>query len=158
MPQAKNLEELLSGIGKLSAKMRNNAGGHYNHESYWKWMAPGGKNMPTSLQAAIEKDLGSVGDLRNKFIAAATSQFGSGWAWLVLNKNKQLQTGSTPNQDNPLMDVSSLKGYPLLGVDVWEHAYYLKYQNRRADYLNAWWQIINWEEVNARYTFALSLP
>lgn len=156
-PGISRLEDLFASMSKYSAKLRNNAGGHYNHESFWRWMAPGGKAMPASLQKIIEQQLSSVGDLRNKLNAAATSRFGSGWAWLVLDAQKKLQVGSTPNQDNPLMDLSELKGYPLLGIDVWEHAYYLKYQNKRADYLNAWWSLINWEEVNARYQFALGL-
>lgn len=156
-PGITHLEDLFASMSKYSAKLRNNAGGHYNHESFWRWMTPGGKAMPASLQTVIEQQLGSVSDLRNQLMAAATGRFGSGWAWLVLDGQKKLQIGSTPNQDNPLMDLSELKGYPLLGVDVWEHAYYLKYQNKRADYLNAWWSLINWEEVNARYQFAMSL-
>jgi Superoxide dismutase len=118
-------------------------------------MKPGGAAMPAALKTAIEKQFGSAADMRTAFAAAGTGRFGSGWAWLVVDANKQLKIGSTPNQDNPLMDVSELKGYPILGLDVWEHAYYLKYQNKRADYIAAWWNIVNWEEVNARYEFAL---
>ena len=149
------LQAILGGISKYSAKMRNNAGGHYNHESFWRWMKPGGSNMSTSLQASLEQAFGSISDMKNQFNTAAAQRFGSGWAWLVINPQKKLQIGSTPNQDNPLMDVSELKGYPLLGLDVWEHAYYLKYQNKRADYAAAWWNVVNWEEVEKRYNWAL---
>lgn len=152
----KSLEALFAGMSKYSAKLRNNAGGHYNHESFWKWMTPGGKAMSDKMKTLIETQFGSVSDMRNKFNAAATGRFGSGWAWLVLDANKKLQIGSTANQDNPLMDVSEFKGYPLLGLDVWEHAYYLKYQNKRADYVNAWWDIVDWNEVEARYNFAIA--
>jgi len=151
---AKSLETLFAGMSKFTAKLRNNAGGHYNHESFWKWMSPGGKAMSANMKTLLETQFGSVSDMRNKFNTAATTRFGSGWAWLVLDSNKKLQIGSTANQDNPLMDVSEFKGYPLLGIDVWEHAYYLKYQNKRADYVNAWWDIVNWDEVEARYNFA----
>lgn len=152
-----NLEAIFGNMQQYSAKMRNNAGGHYNHEIFWKWMTPGGKAMSASFKQAIENAFGSVGEMRNKFNATAATRFGSGWAWLVMDTNKNLQIGSTPNQDNPLMSVSELKGYPLLGLDVWEHAYYLKYQNKRADYVNAWWDLVNWEEVEARYNFAANL-
>jgi superoxide dismutase, Fe-Mn family len=150
-----NLESLLAQISKYSVKLRNNAGGHYNHESFWRWMAPGGKEMSPTLQAGIETSFGSLNDMKNQFNAAASQRFGSGWAWLYLDKQKALKIGSTPNQDNPLMDVSDIKGYPLLGLDVWEHAYYLKYQNKRADYIAAWWNIVNWEEVERRYSWAI---
>jgi Fe-Mn family superoxide dismutase len=153
--EAASLETLLGTISKFSPKLRNNAGGHYNHESFWRWMAPGGKPLSSTMQTVIEKTFGSVSDMKNKFNTAAAQRFGSGWAWLVLDKQKQLIIGSTPNQDNPLMDVSELKGYPLLGIDVWEHAYYLKYQNKRADYVSAWWSIVNWEEVEKRYNWAV---
>jgi Fe-Mn family superoxide dismutase len=153
--QASNLEAVLAGVSKYSAKLRNNAGGHYNHESFWTWMTPGGKAASAGFTQAVETAFGSLADLKNKFADAGAKRFGSGWAWLVLDANKKLVTGSTPNQDNPLMDISELKGFPLLGLDVWEHAYYLKYQNKRADYINAWWDIINWQEVENRYTFAL---
>jgi Fe-Mn family superoxide dismutase len=151
-----SLEGVLAGISKYSTKLRNNAGGHYNHESYWRWMTPGGKAMSANFTTALETAFGSVSDFRNKFADAGAKRFGSGWAWLVLDANKKLVIGSTPNQDNPLMDVSELKGYPLLGIDVWEHAYYLKYQNKRADYITAWMNIVNWQEVEARYNFAIN--
>jgi Fe-Mn family superoxide dismutase len=150
-----NLEIILGTISKYSAKMRNNAGGHYNHESFWRWMKPGGSNISKTFQVTLEQAFGSMSDMKNQFNTAASQRFGSGWAWLVLNQQKKLQIGSTPNQDNPLMDVSELKGYPLLGLDVWEHAYYLKYQNKRADYAASWWNVVNWEEVEKRYNWAL---
>lgn len=150
------MDAVLSDISKYSVKLRNNAGGHYNHESYWRWMTPGGKAMSSSFTKVVETAFGSVADMKSKFSDAGMKRFGSGWAWLVLNADKKLVIGSTPNQDNPLMDVSDLKGFPLLGMDVWEHAYYLKYQNKRADYINAWWGLVNWQEVEARHAFALA--
>ena len=154
--QTATLDALLANISKYSAKLRNNAGGHYNHESFWTWMAPSPKPMSAGFTQAVETAFGSVSDMKNKFTDAGIKRFGSGWAWLVLDANKKLVIGSTPNQDNPLMDVSEIKGFPLLGLDVWEHAYYLKYQNKRADYINAWWNIVNWQEVENRYTFAIA--
>ena len=147
-----SIETLIEHISKYSPKMRNNAGGHYNHELFWKLMkAPSATNDPSDqIAALIQRDFGSLDNFKKQFAAAATSRFGSGWAWLVLNNNKKLEIGSTPNQDNPLMDISELKGYPLLALDVWEHAYYLKYQNRRADYINNWWSVVNWGIVNER--------
>lgn len=150
-----SLENLCASISKYSVKLRNNAGGHYNHESFWKWMTPGGKAISPAMSTLIEQSFGSINDMKNQFNAAATQRFGSGWAWLVLDNQKKLKIGSTPNQDNPLMDVSDFKGYPLLGLDVWEHAYYLKYQNKRADYIAAWWNIVNWQEVEKRYQHAV---
>lgn len=149
-----SMDALLANISKYSTKLRNNAGGHYNHESYWRWMTPGGKPMSAGFTSALENAFGSVSDFKAKFADAGAKRFGSGWAWLVLDADKKLVIGSTPNQDNPLMDVSELKGFPLLGIDVWEHAYYLKYQNKRADYISAWWNVVNWQEVEARYAFA----
>lgn len=149
-----SMDALLANISKYSTKLRNNAGGHYNHESYWRWMTPGGKPMSVGFTSALENAFGSVSDFKAKFADAGAKRFGSGWAWLVLDADKKLVIGSTPNQDNPLMDVSELKGFPLLGIDVWEHAYYLKYQNKRADYISAWWNVVNWQEVEARYAFA----
>jgi Fe-Mn family superoxide dismutase len=151
----KTLEEAFASMSKYSTKLRNNAGGHYNHECFWKWMTPGGAAMSAGFTSAIENAFGSVSDLKNKFADAAAKRFGSGWAWLVLDNQNKLVIGSTPNQDNPLMDLSELKGYPLLGIDVWEHAYYLKYQNKRADYINAWWSLVNWKEVENRYNWAM---
>jgi superoxide dismutase, Fe-Mn family len=151
-----SLDALLANISRYSPKLRNNAGGHYNHESFWSWMTPNGKAMSSALTKAIEAAFGSVSDMKNKFADSGVKRFGSGWAWLVLDANKKLVIGSTANQDNPLMDVSEFKGFPILGLDVWEHAYYLKYQNKRADYINAWWNIVNWQEVENRYNFAIA--
>jgi Fe-Mn family superoxide dismutase len=146
------ITELLAKISSYSTKMRNNAGGHYNHELFWKSLrAPRTFNMPgDSLMKRFKESFGSFDAFQTQFSDAAKSRFGSGWAWLV-GENGKLRVGSTPNQDNPLMDVSDLKGTPLLGLDVWEHAYYLKYQNRRADYISSFWSIINWDQVNDRF-------
>lgn len=147
------LEQLLANVSKYSAKLRNNGGGHYNHELFWKTMsAPSAAGMPAGkLKAAIEKDFGSFATFQTQFNDAAKTRFGSGWAWVVISNDKKLVIGSTPNQDNPLMDVSALKGMPLFGIDVWEHAYYLKYQNRRPDYITEWWKVINWNFVQQRF-------
>jgi Fe-Mn family superoxide dismutase len=132
--------------------MRNNAGGHYNHELFWQTMQPASASMPTgSLAKAIEKSFGSFADFQKAFSEVAKNRFGSGWAWLIINEKKELAICSTANQDNPLMDIAETKGYPLLGLDVWEHAYYLKYQNKRADYINNWWNLVNWKFVEERY-------
>ncbi len=146
-------EEILAGISKYSAKMRNNLGGHYNHELFWQCMgAPSSNAAPTGkLANAITKSFNSFEAFKAQFTEAGKTRFGSGWAWLVLTNDKKLVIGSTPNQDNPLMDVSDLKGMPLLGLDVWEHAYYLKYQNKRPDYINAWWSVVNWNFVQKNY-------
>lgn len=152
----KPLEDALARVSKYSAKFRNNGGGHYNHELFWKCMTANGAGKPSgSLLAAIEKEFGSFDAFKTKFADAGKNRFGSGWAWLLAGPDKKLMIGSTPNQDNPLMDVSEIKGYPLLGLDVWEHAYYLKYQNKRPDYLKAIWNVINWDEVSRRYQAAL---
>jgi Fe-Mn family superoxide dismutase len=135
--------------------MRNNAGGHYNHELFWQTMQPAPASMPTgSLAKAIEKSFGSFADFQKLFSDAAKNRFGSGWAWLIVNEKGQLAICSTPNQDNPLMDLAETKGYPLLGLDVWEHAYYLKYQNKRPDYINAWWNLVNWAFVEKKFAEA----
>jgi superoxide dismutase, Fe-Mn family len=148
----KPLEDVLANISKYSVKMRNNAGGHYNHELFWKCMQPSKVgNLPTgSLQVAIDTAFGSFANFKTTFADAAKTRFGSGWAWLYVDANKKLQIGSTPNQDNPLMNVSDVKGFPLLALDVWEHAYYLKYQNKRADYIENWWNVVNWTYVLQR--------
>jgi superoxide dismutase, Fe-Mn family len=155
----KPIEDVLRSVSKYSAKIRNNAGGHYNHELFWKCMkANGGVLADGKLKNAISKSFGSMEAFQTQFADAGKNRFGSGWAWLYADKDKQLKVGSTPNQDNPLMDlptgqagVSDIKGTPLLGLDVWEHAYYLKYQNRRADYITAWWKIVNWNFVSERF-------
>jgi Fe-Mn family superoxide dismutase len=151
-----SLEALLADISKYSPKMRNNAGGHYNHELFWKVMAPKGTRKPaTALANAIQRDFGSFEAFTTQFSDAGKNRFGSGWAWLVLTNDKKLKIGSTPNQDNPLMNVSDIKGFPILGLDVWEHAYYLKYQNKRPDYITNWWNVVNWKFVSDRYDTAM---
>ncbi len=146
------LEDVLRNISKYSAKMRNNGGGHYNHELFWQCMKPGTATQPTGkLAAAIDQGFGSLDAFKTQFTDAGKNRFGSGWAWLVLTADKKLVVGSTANQDNPLMDVSELKGTPLLALDVWEHAYYLKYQNKRPDYIANWWNVVNWEFVQKRF-------
>lgn len=149
---AEKLTSVLSKISKYTPKMRNNAGGHYNHEFFWKSMqAPADSNAPSgALSQSIIKDFGSFDAFKTQFADAGKNRFGSGWAWLVKSGDGKLVIGSTPNQDNPLMDVSELKGTPLLGLDVWEHAYYLKYQNKRPDYITAWWSVVNWQVVGGR--------
>ena len=149
-----SITNLLESISKYSTKMRNNAGGHYNHELFWQTMQPAPASMPTgSLAKAIEKSFGTFADFQKAFAEAAKNRFGSGWAWLIV-KDGQLEVSSTPNQDNPLMDVAEVKGTPILGADVWEHAYYLKYQNRRADYLAAFWNVVNWSVIADRFNAA----
>ncbi len=148
----KPLEDLLQRISKYSTKMRNNGGGHYNHELFWKNMSPDGGNKPTGrLATAIEESFGSFEAFKTQYSDAGKNRFGSGWAWLLVDGNKKLRISSTPNQDNPLMDVAEVKGFPLLGLDVWEHAYYLRYQNKRADYITNWWKVVNWKYVQERY-------
>lgn len=150
------LEQLVAKAGSLPTVVRNNAGGHWNHTFFWTSMAPPARRGSPSaaLTAAITKDFGSMEKLRAAFKEAGTSRFGSGWVWLIVNDQGRLAITSTPNQDNPLMDVADVKGNPILGNDVWEHAYYLKYQNRRADYLTSWWQVVDWQEVSQRYAAA----
>jgi superoxide dismutase, Fe-Mn family len=148
---SKPLEDVLSHISKYSMKMRNNGGGHYNHEMFWKCMSPSGSNRPSGkLASEIDSSFGSFETFKNQFADAGKNRFGSGWAWLFVDNDKRLHIGSTPNQDNPLMDVSEIKGFPLLGLDVWEHAYYLRYQNKRPDYINNWWKVVNWNYVQDR--------
>ena len=147
------LENILASISKYSSKMRNNAGGHFNHEMFWKSMRPRKEfNKPTGkLLTDIESAFTSFDSFKTQFSDAGKNRFGSGWAWLIAGPDKKLKIGSTPNQDNPLMDVSDLKGMPLLGLDVWEHAYYLKYQNRRPEYIENWWGLVNWDFVQQLY-------
>lgn len=146
----KSLEELLANAGKLPAGVRNNAGGHWNHSFFWEILSANGGSPSGSLAEAINNAFGSLDELKAKFNAAGAGRFGSGWAWLIV-KDGKLEVTSTPNQDNPLMDVADVKGSPILGVDVWEHAYYLKYQNKRGDYLSAIWNIINWNKVQENF-------
>jgi Fe-Mn family superoxide dismutase len=153
--EGKTLEALVADAGKISVAVRNNGGGHWNHTFFWESLAPGAGGVPKGeLASAIDTAFGSFDAFKEKFANAGMTRFGSGWAWLCLNDKKELFISSTPNQDNPLMDVAEAKGTPLLGVDVWEHAYYLKYQNRRADYLGAFWNVINWDKIEARYKAA----
>jgi len=148
----KSLEDLLKDVSKYPVSVRNNGGGHFNHTFFWKILSPSGGGKPAGeLLHAIEKTFGSFDQFKEQFNKAAATRFGSGWAWLVKDSSGKLAVTSTPNQDNPLMDVADLKGIPLLGLDVWEHAYYLHYQNRRPDYINAFWNVVNWTEVAARF-------
>ncbi|MFO7864403.1 MAG: superoxide dismutase [Salinivirgaceae bacterium] len=146
-----NIEEILSNVSKYSTAVRNNGGGYYNHNLFWEILSPNGGGNPTGdLGKAIENTFGSYKKFKDEFSNAAATRFGSGWAWLV-KENGKLKIGSTPNQDNPLMDISDFKGTPIIGLDVWEHAYYLKYQNRRPEYIEAFFNIINWEKANELY-------
>ncbi|WP_343673284.1 superoxide dismutase [Chitinophaga sp.] len=151
----KSLEELVAVAGTLSPAIRNNGGGHWNHSFFWTILGPNAGGEPTGkLADAIKSTFGSFEEFKEKFNAAGAARFGSGWAWLLV-KGGKLEVSSTPNQDNPLMDVAEVKGTPILGVDVWEHAYYLKYQNRRPEYLKAFWNVVNWDAVSKRYEAAL---
>ncbi len=158
--QGRLLEDLLGNLASVPEAfrtvMRNHGGGHYNHALFWEWMSPNGGGAPEgALGEAIEREWGSFTSFQEAFSNAAASRFGSGWAWLVLNPEGRLEIGSTANQDNPLMrGVADLVGTPLLGLDVWEHAYYLKYQNRRGDYVQAWWDVVNWDKAEALYADA----
>ena len=149
------LETIFAHISKESAALRNNAGGYYNHNHYWNVMRPNGSNAPSgALLDAINSTFGSLDACKAAFKDAGIKQFGSGWAWLIVGKDGKLAITSTPNQDNPLMDTAAVQGTPILGCDVWEHAYYLHYQNKRPDYLDAWWQIVNWDYVAELYAKA----
>jgi Fe-Mn family superoxide dismutase len=150
------LPEILRDVSKYGPAVRNNGGGHFNHDLFWRLMAPVGKGGAPSdaLAKAIERDLGGMDAFKKAFAEAGAKRFGSGWAWLVVTPDKKLVVTSTPNQDNPLMDVADVKGTPILALDVWEHAYYLKYQNRRGDYIGAWWTVVNWAEVSTRFASA----
>lgn len=144
-----SLEMLVKNASKYSVAIRNHGGGHWNHSFFWKLMKPNGGGVPEGkIATEINNAFGSFDAFKIKMEEASMKRFGSGWAWLVLDADNKLAIGSTPNQDNPLMDLSDFKGKPLLGIDVWEHAYYLKYQNKRADYVKAWWNLLNWEEIN----------
>jgi len=146
-----SIESLLKDVSKYPVAVRNNGGGFYNHNLFWKFMSPNGGGQPTGeLLEAINKSFGSFEEFRKQFSTAAATRFGSGWAWLVKTGSGLLVT-STPNQDNPLMDLTEIKGTPILNIDVWEHAYYLKYQNRRPEYIEAFWNVINWDYVAERF-------
>jgi superoxide dismutase, Fe-Mn family len=145
------IEQILADVSKYPVGVRNNGGGFYNHNLFWTLMSPNGGGKPSgNLLAAIESDFGSFDAFKEKFSAAAATRFGSGWAWLVKSDGKLVVT-SSPNQDNPLMDISDVKGTPVLALDVWEHAYYLNYQNRRPDYISAFWNVVNWAEAEKLY-------
>lgn len=149
--EGKTIEELVAVAGTISPAVRNNGGGHWNHTFFWESLAAASGAAPSGdLAAAIDAAFGSFDEFKTKFAAAGATRFGSGWAWLIV-KDGKLEVSSTPNQDNPLMDVAEVKGTPILGVDVWEHAYYLKYQNKRPDYLAAIWNVINWSKVAERF-------
>lgn len=153
----KKLEDILREVSAMPAAIRNNGGGHYNHSLFWKILSPTPQVAPTGkLAKAIDKTFGSLDELKAKVKQAGLTQFGSGWAWLMVKSDGSLAVVSTPNQDNPLMDVDPAKqGYPILGVDVWEHAYYLKYQNKRGDYLDAFWSVLDWAAVEKNYKEAI---
>ena len=149
-----SLTDLVHNISKYSPAIRNNGGGHWNHSFFWGIMGPNGGGQPTgALMDAIVASFGSFDAMKDQFNSAGTTRFGSGWAWLIVHDHK-LAITSTPNQDNPLMDIADVKGTPILGLDVWEHAYYLHYQNRRPDYIGAFWNVINWSAVNAHFEAA----
>lgn len=149
------IEDICKNISKYSAAIRNNGGGHYNHSLFWTVMAPNGGGAPTgALADAINAAFGSFDEFKTKFSTAAATRFGSGWAWLIIGGDGKLAVTSTPNQDNPLMDVAEVTGTPILGLDVWEHAYYLNYQNKRPDYVAAFWNVVNWAEVSKLFAAA----
>ncbi|MBC8987196.1 superoxide dismutase [Pedobacter sp. N36a] len=152
-PEAnQSIEEIVKNISKFPAAVRNNGGGHYNHSLFWEILGPNKGGEPKGeLAEAINAAFGSFADFKTKFAEAGATRFGSGWAWLIVTADNKLAVSSTPNQDNPLMDIAEVKGTPLLGMDVWEHAYYLKYQNRRPDYISAFWNVVNWDAVAARF-------
>lgn len=147
----KSFAEIFASVSKESAGIRNNGGGFYNHNLFWENLSPDGGEPSEKLMAAINEKFGSFEKFKETFGTAAATRFGSGWAWLVVNSDGKLEVGSTPNQDNPLMDLSPVKGSPILALDVWEHAYYLKYQNKRPDYIGAFWNVVNWDIVNKRF-------
>lgn len=154
--ESKTIEDILANISKISPAVRNNGGGFYNHNLFWEVMAPNAGGTPTGdLAAAIDRDLGGFDKFKEMFSAAAATRFGSGWAWLIVTADKKLAVTSTPNQDNTLMDIADVKGTPILGLDVWEHAYYLNYQNRRPDYIGAFYNVINWDVVAAKFAAAM---
>ncbi len=153
----KSLDDLLKNAGTYGPAVRNNAGGHYNHTLFWTILTPNGGGQPQGkLADAINKSFGSFDNFKTQFSDSAKTRFGSGWAWLVVTNEGKLQITTSANQDNPLMDLAPVKGTPVLGLDVWEHAYYLKYQNKRPDYINAFWNIVNWNEVSQRFDKAKS--
>jgi Fe-Mn family superoxide dismutase len=153
--EGKTLLELLSTVSTLAPAIRNNGGGHYNHDLFWNILSPAGGGAPVgTLGKAIDAKFGSFDTFKEEFKKASITRFGSGWAWLVAQKDGSIAVSSTPNQDNPLMDVAEVKGFPVIGLDVWEHAYYLKFQNKRPDYVDAFWNVVDWNKAEARYLAA----
>jgi len=150
-----SVEELLAKVSTLSTAVRNNGGGHWNHSFFWKTLSGDGGGEPTGeLAKAIDAKFGSFSAFKEEFKKAAGSRFGSGWAWLIKTESGDLAVVSTPNQDNPLMDLAETKGTPIIGLDVWEHAYYLKYQNKRPDYIDAYWNVVDWKAAETNYNAA----
>ncbi|OIN56887.1 superoxide dismutase [Arsenicibacter rosenii] len=150
-----SLEDLLANISKYPVAVRNNGGGHYNHTLFWNILSGDGGGAPTGeLAEAINQKFGSFDAFKEEFTKAATTRFGSGWAWLIVTADGSVAVTSTPNQDNPLMDIADAKGFPIIGLDVWEHAYYLKYQNRRPDYISSFWNVVDWNAAEKRYQSA----
>ncbi|GAB4026129.1 superoxide dismutase [Spirosoma koreense] len=148
----KSIEDLLAGVSQAPIAVRNNGGGHYNHTLFWNTISGSGGGQPTgALADAINQKFGSFDAFKEEFTKAATTRFGSGWAWLILSPDGELAITSSPNQDNPLMDIAEVKGFPIIGLDVWEHAYYLKYQNRRPDYIAAYFNVVDWNAAEKRY-------
>ena len=154
--QGKSIEDIMGMISSLPAGVRNNGGGYWNHDFFWKSMAKGGGALSGALSQAIHRDFGSLDAMKETFNGAGAGQFGSGWSWLIADGSGKLSITSTPNQDNPLMDLAEQKGTPILGNDVWEHAYYLTYRNDRGAYLKAWWDVVNWDEAGRRYNAVAS--
>jgi superoxide dismutase, Fe-Mn family len=153
--EGKTIEELLAGISKAPAPVRNNGGGHWNHTFFWKSLSSSGGGEPTGeLGKAITAKFGSFQAFKDEFKKASIGRFGSGWAWLIVKEGGEIAITSSPNQDNPLMDIAEVKGTPVIGLDVWEHAYYLKYQNKRPDYIDAYWNVVDWKAADALYTAA----
>jgi Fe-Mn family superoxide dismutase len=153
--EGKTIEELLAGISKAPAPVRNNGGGHWNHTFFWKSLSASGGGEPTGeLGKAITAKFGSFQAFKDEFKKASIGRFGSGWAWLIVKEGGEIAITSSPNQDNPLMDIAEVKGTPVIGLDVWEHAYYLKYQNKRPDYIDAYWNVVDWKAADALYTAA----
>lgn len=153
--EKQKIEDIMKNISKYPTAVRNNGGGHFNHTLYWSIMSPNGGGAPAGdLAKAIDAAFGSFDEFKKKFGEAGLTRFGSGWSWLSVGADGKVQVSSTPNQDNPLMDIAEIKGTPILGMDVWEHAYYLKYQNKRADYIAAFWNVVNWTAVSERYAKA----
>jgi len=149
------IEEILKNVSQFSVAVRNNGGGYYNHNLFWEMLKPGGGGKPGGeLLQALEKNFGLFENFKQLFTNAAATRFGSGWAWLIKKPGGELAVTSTPNQDNPIMDIAEIKGEPLLGLDVWEHAYYLKYQNRRPEYIEAFWNLVNWDYVSKLFKSA----